>query len=420
MARSRVAVLVCAAGFAAAQTAVAADDADGDALRLADTATAAPVTPGNWRGTFEAAVANYTAASQTGPVTLNDNARVSNTLSYDGTSGNWRAIVSNRFDAGWRAGTSQYNAVDTLKQAYVSWQASPNAIVDVGRVNLREGVASGFNPTDFFKAGALRSVVSIDPESLRENRLGSVMARGQLLWSSGSMTALVSPRLDTHPNEATFNPDLGATNARTRYMLSGSQRLFGNFSPQWLLYGGEGIAPQLGVNATTLIDDATVGFLEYAIGRGSAVADFPQAASSWTSKLATGVTHTFANKLSLTLEYDYDGASASAAAWRALQNDPSRYWRYRDSASIAQELMTRRSLFVYASMPDVFVQHLGLTAMARYNLDDHSYFTWLEARYHWPRTDFAVQWQSNHGSARSVYGAQAQSEIVQAIATFFF
>ncbi|MBR8431483.1 hypothetical protein KDW37_12115 [Burkholderia cenocepacia] len=420
MARSRVAILICAAGVATAQPALAADDADGDALRLADTAAAAPVTPSNWRGTFEAAFANYTAANQAASVTLNDNARVSNTLSYDGTFGNWRAIVSNRFDAGWRAGASRYNAVDTLKQAYVSWQASPNALVDLGRVNLREGVASGFNPTDFFKVGALRSVVSIDPESLRENRLGSVMMRGQLLWSGGSMTALVSPRLDTHPNDATFNPDLGATNARTRYMLSGSQRLFGNFSPQWLLYGGEGIAPQLGVNATTLIDDATVGFVEYAIGRGSAVGDFAQTASSWVSKLATGVTHTFASKLSLTLEYDYDGASASGAAWRALQGDPSRYWRYRDMAGTAQELMTRRSLFVYASMPDVFVQHLALTAMARYNLDDHSYFTWLEARYHWPRTDCAVQWQSNHGSARSVYGAQAQSEIVQAIAMFFF
>ncbi|MFX1739793.1 hypothetical protein PXJ20_26580 [Paraburkholderia sp. A1RI_3L] len=420
MARSRVTALVCAAGLAAAHPALAADDVDGDALRLADTATAAPVTPSNWRGTFEAAVANYTAANQTAPVTLNDNARVSNTLSYDGTAGNWRTIISNRLDAGWRAGTSQYNAVDTLKQAYVSWQADPNAIVDVGRVNLREGVASGFNPTDFFKAGALRSVVSIDPESLRENRLGSVMARGQLLWNGGSMTALVSPRLNTHPSDATFDPDLGATNARTRFMLSGSQRLFGNLSPQWLLYGGEGIAPQLGVNVTTLIDDATVGFLEYAIGRGSGVADLAQATSSWNSKLATGVTHTFANKLSLTLEYDYDGASASATAWRALQDDTSRYWRYRNAASIAQELMTRRSLFVYASMPDVFVQHLALTAMARYNLDDHSYFTWLEARYHWPRTDFALQWQSNHGSARSVYGAQAQSEIVQAIATFFF
>ncbi|WP_063533914.1 hypothetical protein [Burkholderia sp. MSMB1589WGS] len=353
-------------------------------------------------------------------MTLDDNLRMSSTLAYDGTFGAWRVIVSNRLDAGWRAGVAQTNAVDTLQQAYVSWRASPNAIVDVGRINLREGVASGFNPTDFFKAGALRSVVSIDPESLRENRLGSVMARGQILWDGGSVTALVSPRIDTRPSAATFNPDFGATNRWTRYMLSVSQRLVGEFAPQWLLYGGERISPQLGVNATALIDDATVGFVEYAIGRGNAIADTAQAPKRLTSKLATGFTHTFANKLSLTLEYDYDGASASRGAWLALQNDSARYWGYRASASVAQELMTRQSLFVYASMPDAFVRHLDLKAMGRYDIDDHSYFTWLEARYHWPRTDVAVQWQGNHGASRSVYGAQAQSEIVQGVVTFFF
>ncbi|AHI66434.1 hypothetical protein BTL_4142 [Burkholderia thailandensis H0587] len=407
-------------GFDGRECGAAAGDADGDALRLADSATAAPIARSNWRGTFEAAAANYGAASQTGAVTLNDNLRVSSTLAYDGAFGAWRVIVSNRIDAGWRAGASEANAVDTLQQAYVSWRASPNAIVDAGRINLREGVASGFNPTDFFKAGALRSVVSIDPESLRENRLGSVMARGQILWDGGSATALVSPRIGTRPSAATFNPDFGATNRQTRYMLSVSQRLFGDFAPQWMLYGGERISPQFGVNATALIDDATVGFVEYAIGRGNAIGDAAPVPKRLTSKLATGFTHTFANKLSLTLEYDYDGASASRAAWLALRNDPARYWRYLASASAALELMTRQSLFVYASMPDVFVRHLDLKAMGRYDLDDHSYFTWLEARYHWPRTDVAVQWQSNHGASRSVYGAQAQSEIVQGVVTFFF
>ena len=46
-----------------------------------------------------------------------------------------------------------------------------------GRINVRNGAALGYNPTDFFRSGALRSVVSIDPNSLRENRLGTVMLR---------------------------------------------------------------------------------------------------------------------------------------------------------------------------------------------------------------------------------------------------
>lgn len=58
----------------------------------------------------------------------------------------------------------------------------------------------------------------------------------------------------------------------------------------------------------------------------------------------------------------------------------------------------------------------SVTALVSPRLDTHR----IEARYHWPRTDIAVQWQGNHGSARSVYGGQAQSEIVQGIVTFFF
>ncbi|KMQ80099.1 hypothetical protein BPMI_00798 [Candidatus Burkholderia pumila] len=77
----------------------------------------------------------------------------------------------------------------------MSWQASPSALVDAGRINLCEGVASGFNPTNFFKADAIRSIVSIDPANLRDNRLGSVMLRSQVLWDDGSLSALVSPRL---------------------------------------------------------------------------------------------------------------------------------------------------------------------------------------------------------------------------------
>jgi len=395
-------------------------DADTDALAIADAAVAAPVARHDWRGAFELAAANYKAGNQQGAVLLNDNLRVSNTLSYDRTFGAWRAIVANRLDALWRAGASHDDAVDTLKEAYLSWQASPNAIVDLGRINLREGVASGFNPTDFFKAGALRSVASIDPESLRENRLGSVMVRGQLLWQGGSATALLAPRLAAQPSEATFNPDFGATNARTRYMLSASQRLVGDFAPQWLVYGGEGIAPQFGVNATALTGTATVVFAEYSIGRGHAIADGGQGSQRLASKLATGFTHTFANKLTVTLEYDYDGASADRDTWLALQRDPVRYARYRAQAGTAQELTTRQSLFVYAQMQDAIVVHLDLTAMTRYDLVDHSYFTWFEARYHWPRTDLAVQWQSNFGAARSVFGAAAQRHVMQGVLTVFF
>ncbi|WP_207004534.1 hypothetical protein [Trinickia mobilis] len=416
-------------GIGAVGQAFAAGDADGPqiaasdegALQLADTANAAPSARSNWQRAFEFAAGNYTAASQTGSVLLDDTLRVSSSLAYDGAfAPGWRAVFSNQFDAGWRGGTGRYNAVDTLKEAYLSWRPNTSAIVDAGRINLREGVAPGFNPTDFFKAGALRAVTSIDPESLRENRLGSVMLRGQALWNGGSVTALVSPPLASTPSSATFNPDFGATNQTWRYMLSGTQRLFGGFAPQWLIYGGAGISPQFGVDATTLLDNATVGFLEYSGGRSSALAGGPQGPESFHSKLATGLTRTFPNKVSVTLEYDYDGASANRATWDALAAHPASFGEYLGAAASAQELPTRQSLFTYVTWQDAFVVHLDLTALGRYDLVDHSYFTWLEARYHWPRVDLAVQWQTNHGASHSPYGDAPQKQVLQGVLTFFY
>lgn len=404
--------------LSAASPAMASGDAD--ALMLADSATAAPVDHRDWQAAFEFAAGNYAPVSQTNNVELNDNARVSASVDYNGKLANaWQAVLSNRVDAGWRSASGQYNVVDTLKQAYLSWQPSQALIVDAGRINLREGVATGFNPTDFFKTDAIRSVVSIDPTSLRENRQGSVMLRSQLLWVGGSMSALVSPQLQKTPSNAPFNPDFGATNQNFRYMFSATQRLVGDFAPQWMLYGGAGIAPQIGVNLTTLLGDSTVAFAEYAGGRSSELAA-PSQPESFHSKLATGLTHTFPNKLSVTLEYDYDGASADRATWDALDSNLGRYWQYRNTAASTQELTTRQSLFLYATWQDAFVRHLDLSAMARCDLVDHSYFTWVETRYHWPRVDLALQWQTNHGTSYSNYGAQTQAQIVQALMTVYY
>jgi len=82
-------------------------------------------------------------------------------------------------------------------------------------------------------------VVSLDPASLRENRLGSAMLRGQALWTGGSLTALYSPKLADQRNDAVFSADLGATNQRERWQLALSEKLSDALNPQWLLSGAD-------------------------------------------------------------------------------------------------------------------------------------------------------------------------------------
>ncbi|WP_246174201.1 hypothetical protein [Paraburkholderia hayleyella] len=433
---------------------LAADDQA--ALDLADRLAQPPLQPTaaptdttaarDWKIAFETAVAHYNAAHPSRPAALNDTLRASLTLTYDhALNTRWRVRLADQLDSGWRAdstldgssrgtpGGGPTRALNTLREAYISWQPTTLWSLDAGRINQREGVATGFNPTDFFKVHALRSVISIDPASLRENRQGTVMLRGQRVWEGGALTALIAPALapaasgnsngSGSGSNGIFNPDFAATNGLTRYLLSATQRLTPNLAPEFLLYGGTGLEPQFGVNLSGLLDEASVAFAEYALGRATPLARLPDEAAHVRhtySKLATGLTHTWNSNLAVTFEYDYDGAAADRSTWQQLTQAPVALAAYRQAAATAQELPTRQSLFLYASWNDIGLRHLGLLAMARYSLIEHSYFTWFETRYHWPRTEVALQWQASYGASHSAYGAAAQKQIVQALFLVYF
>src|SRR4029077_5400772 len=87
------------------------------------------------------------------------------------------------------------NLTHDLREAYLSWEPLDRLYFDAGRINLKSGVALGFNPTDFFKTRAVVEPLSLDPTVLRENRLGTVMARAQHIWERGSLTAAFAPAL---------------------------------------------------------------------------------------------------------------------------------------------------------------------------------------------------------------------------------
>ncbi|HEY6924892.1 MAG TPA: hypothetical protein VI653_15565, partial [Steroidobacteraceae bacterium] len=46
------------------------------------------------------------------------------------------------------------NLINDLREAYLSWQPWDHTYLDLGRINLKNGVALGYNPTDFFRTRA--------------------------------------------------------------------------------------------------------------------------------------------------------------------------------------------------------------------------------------------------------------------------
>lgn len=366
---------------------------DESALLLADKAELTAAKSSDWKVFGEAALRASTR--QTSGAALHGE-RLSIDLRYDRIfAPGWRAVFADRLDMNRLYGAAADGNVNTLKEAYLSAQTHPDRAADLGRINVRNGVAMGYNPADYFRAGAVRSVVSLDPASLRENRLGSAMLRGQTLWDGGSLTALASPKLADRPNRGAYNIDLGATNQRNRWLVAGSQKLFDALNPQLLLSGGEGQSAQLGLDLSLLANDATVAYVEWSGGRTPSLATQALGGAddrAFRNRLATGLTYTTADNLSLTFEYDYNGAGLDRDGWNALRRgSPPAYGRYRTFAASAQDPATRRNAFFYTTWQDAFVKHLDLSAMLRYDAVDSSRLQWLEARYHWTRVDVALQ-----------------------------
>lgn len=409
--------LLCAA-LLAAGTAAASDE---DALALADRAPPAAKPAADWRWFAEAALGKSQQRERDATAFVR---RLSLGIDLDKIfAPGWRVLLSDRYDFSQPPQLTRRDAINTLKEAYVSWQAHDNLIVDAGRVNARYGVAHGYNPTDYLRDGAVRSVVSADPRSLKDNRLGSVMLRGQMLWEDSSLSVLLSPKLRDGRSDASFNPDFGATNNRDRGLVAFSRKI-GGMTPQWLILAERGQMPQFGFNLALLPSDATVAYIDWSGGRGQsqlAQARALPGAATFHQRAAVGLTYSTASRLSLTAEYQYDGAALERSEWDALRRgSPPAYWRYRAWQEDRREPATRHRLFVDVAWQDAFINRLDLNAILTASLVDRSRMAWLEARYRLARADLGLQWQVNSGDPTSEFGAAPQRRIWQAVYRFYY
>ncbi len=419
---------VCAFAGLLSLNCQAQQDPDLDALKVADQMPATVEQPSNWRVFIEAGVGANRARS--GGISQQVQ-RLSLDLQYDNSfAPGWRAVLSDRLDVNWPPQAAGLpHDINTIKEAYLSWQVQADQLLDLGRINARNGVALGYNPTDYFRTSALRSVVSVDPASLKENRQGSIMLRGQKLWNGGSLTALYSPKLADQRNYSSFNPDVAATNAENRWLLALSQQVMDGITPQVLLYKAENQPVQIGLNLTALLNDSTVVFAEWSGGRSqsSFVQAMRQAGvnypddGAFRNHSASGLTYTTSNKISVTAEFEYNGGGMDQEKWYSLgQASLPAYGIYRRYLQNVQETPAKRSIFVYASWQDALINHLDLAAMSRYDIADASRMSWLEARYHLKHKEFALQWQRNSGKNLSNYGAAPQMQSWQLLARYYF
>ncbi|OYU00158.1 MAG: hypothetical protein CFE40_02265 [Burkholderiales bacterium PBB1] len=418
-------LLMCGALSSPAVRAADAPDAlpsDLDALSLADQAPTEPKAVARpWRLFIEG---NLRRTSIDDP----DSRYESNRASIDGRidatlAPGVRAVFSDRLDLRHSNRPGIEGDVNTVREAYLSWAPTDHQVIDLGRVNVRHGAAYGYNPTDWFKEGAVRSIVSLDPAVLRENRQGTVVLQGQQLWTGGSLTAAYSPNLGDQPNPGTFSLNVGATNPHHRWLLAGSTKFSDKLNAELLLFGGQSTREQLGLNLSGLVGDATVVFGEFSIGKGPSLITQSlnlHADSRYRSRAAVGLTYTTTFNLSLTAEAEYNEAGPTRRQWRALPSgDPLGQLRLLETSQTLQDLPARSAGFLYALWKDALVRRLDLSAFVRRENETRSRVQWLEARYHWDQVDLVAQWQQFSGSRQSIFGSVPQSRTIELAVRFY-
>jgi hypothetical protein len=421
--------IAVSAGVSMALVATCRADTDEEsALKLADTTPQErPDTARTWQLSVEAAGVETEERSTRWDASQRASLDGSWHGGLAGVPG-WQWHVADRLDVfGPDRTPGQHPGVNTLKDLFAGGSLGPELALDVGRINTRYGAAYGWNPTDAFRTDAVRVVSSPDPASLRENRLGTVMLRGQDLWNGGSLTAIVAPRLADHPSDAGGSLDLAATNRHTRWLLAATQRLGDDFAPQWLVWhdGESPGSPRLGLNLTHLLGSACVAHLEAAGGRlpsrlavaqGRADADV-----DWRGDIVAGATCTDAWNQSLTLEFQHDGEALDAAGWRALRaGPPSGIAAYALEAQRGLDPLTSNQVFAQLRWTNAGIAQLDLSGYASWSLADYSHAAWMEARYHWARTDLAVQWQVNTGGPLTEHGLAPAHRVAQVLIRHWF
>ena len=415
-----LAACVLAGFFSVASTGAAAQDIDALNLKAEPEQVSEDTGKAPMRWLFEAAGGRVSQRYGLPSETLT---RLSADLFFSRSLGEgWRITLSDRLDHVNPDPLVADATLNTVREAYVSWQDAPGAnYADFGRINLRFGPGFGYNPTDFFRDGSQRNITTPDPVALREVRQGTVVLRGQRLWQGGSLAAMFSPKLSDRASGESFSLDLGSTNNRDRALVVLGHELREGISGQLLLHKAEGDPAQVGANITALAGQSVVLHGEWMAGRERTLA-----ARAWgtgetrrAQRGVAGATWTSASKLSVTAELQYNGFALDRDGWKqAFAAGSDRVTAYLLEAERRQDLAARRAVLVYLRQKDLGMRGLDLTGFVRRNQDDRSRMSWIELRQHWSQFELAVQFQQQDGRPETEFGFVPYRRSWQIVASY--
>jgi hypothetical protein len=340
------------------------------------------------------------------------------------------------------------SVVNDFREAYLEWRPAEQTYLALGRINLKSGIALGYNPTDYFKARTVSEPLSADPTVLREDRLGTVMLRLQHIWRGGSFTLAFAPRLRrqsriySNTELPSFDPMLGRTNSDDRFLLKSSIDLSADMSPEVLVYH-DGHGTRFGLNLSMTLGQSVVAYVEESVARrqeliaealdfgratgalppGAPYGTPPSSGASLKNELAVGATYTTASRLTWNLEYHLNQGGFTSQDWShwfAIGSDPTappevadELWYIRGYALDQEEQNTEQAAFIRADWTDAFGLNLELSGFVNVDLRDGSGQAQAAANYYLSNAwTLGVLAGGDFGSPRSDFGSLLASHSI--------
>ena len=296
----------------------------------------------------------------------------------------------------------------------------------LGRSNVRNGVASGFNPTDWFKDNSQTVVDTLDVADRRNDRLGILSFQGVFLTPDALLNFGYRPEISDKKDKLTSDKDifglsLDRTNAEDAFWVKYTPSRWKNLS-----LTGTGLymkdKPAFGLELSLAVSESVVIYGEWSEQKrlsiaaeaiGSDASIYGNTELQFYSQIATGFTWSIGNNfvgeedVSLSLEYHYNEAG--------LDKDDLSVWKTSATAgkisgisSRRQEPLARHQLFARLGWNDI-IGDSDLSLITTYTPLDESGFSQLSLSI--PSTDTTrVKLQSYvfFGGDETIYGGNTQ------------
>lgn len=321
------------------------------------------------------------------------------------------------FDTHVNSFAADHDRTASLLELYVTHAISRDFSLQAGRINVREGNAYTFNPTDYYRANSVKLFVNPSPLVIRESRQGTFSLRGLWLQPQGALSVLYSPKLGNPGPSGAWGLDSALTNPNHSLLVTWSRTLSEKTNIKLLGFKASDQQWQLGLSGSTLVGNALTLHAEASHGRevGAASAPPGRIANQWAlgGTLTTG-------QWSWTLEQAYNGQAVTDATFgQWMVSQPGAAYTYLSSAERLQSQNARRNWLLYVSRPDFIWPRVELRGFVRLNPNDHGRMAWLELRRKFDRFDLGYQFTATQGSATSMYGITPARRMHQVVLTHY-